>query len=389
MDIVRNELRRDVTEALKRAPICFLLGPRQSGKTHLARALAPLPENYFDLENMVDQRRLEENPQGELGRLFGLVVIDEAQRIPGIFPVLRVLADRPDNPARFLLLGSAAPHLVRGVSESLAGRVAYVDMGGFNVGEIEPQLHETLWLQGGLPPAFLQDEPHSFNWRLNYLRSLIEQDLREVAISRMTPAALRRFLLLLAQSHGSAWNHSIVARTLSVDYKTVQRHLELLEGTFLIRLLPPFERNLNKRLRKAPKMYVRDTGLMHALLSIRLQKELRAHMMFGPSWEGFAMEQVIRVLGLREAECFTYAVHNGDEMDLVVERGGHRYGFEFKASDSPGTTDSMRHSIRDIELEKVFVVYPGVKNYVLNERIEVVAARNLPGLAQDWEGKPS
>jgi len=385
MDIVRNELRKDVSAALERAPVCLLLGPRQAGKTSLARAFAPAPENFFDLENMVDQRRLEENPQGELSSLYGLVVIDEAQRIPAIFPVLRFLADRPDNPARFLLLGSAAPHLVRGVSESLAGRTAYVDMGGFNVGEIEPQHHETLWLQGGLPPAFLNDEPNSYNWRLDYLRALIEQDLRDLAATRMTPAALRRFLLLLAQSNGAVWNHSAAARVLAVDYKTVQRHLELFEGTFLIRLLPPFERNLNKRLRKSPKLYFRDTGLAHALLAIRSQRELRSHPMLGASWEGFGIEQVIRVLRLRESECFNYAVHNGDEMDLVVERGGRRYGFEFKANDSPAATLSMHNSVRDLQLQKVFVIHPGDRDYFLNEKIEAIAIRNLPRLAQSWE----
>jgi hypothetical protein len=385
MDIIRNEIRRDVVAALDRAPVCLLLGPRQAGKTNLARGFAPKPENFFDLENMVDQRRLEENPQGELSRLYGLVVIDEAQRNPAIFPVLRYLADRPENPARFLLLGSAAPHLVRGVSESLAGRAAYVDIGGFNVGEIESQHHETLWLQGGLPPAFLNDEAKSFNWRLDYIRALIEQDLREVGTSRMTPAALRRLVLLLAQSNGAVWNHSAAARVLAVDYKTIQRHLELLEGTFLIRLLPPFEPNLNKRLRKLPKLYFRDAGLAHALLSIRSQRELRSHPMLGASWEGFAIEQVIRVLRLQEIECFNYAVHSGDEMDLVVERAGRRYGFEFKANDNPGTDLSMHNAIRDLVLERVFVIHPGDRDYSLAEKIEAVAIRNLPVLAQRWE----
>ncbi len=387
MNIIRNELHADVTEALKRAPVCLLLGPRQSGKTSLAREFAPQTENFFDLENLVDQRRLEENPQGELSRLNGLVVIDEAQRFPGILPVLRVLADRPQNPARFLLLGSVAPHLVRGVSESLAGRIAYIDMGGFNVGEIEPKDHERLWLQGGLPPAFLSDEPISYSWRIDYLRALIELDLRGLATSRMTPAALRRLLLLLAQSNGAVWNHSAAGRVLAADYKTVQRHIELFEGTFLIRLLPPFERNLNKRLRKSPKLYFRDTGLALALLAIRSQRELRSHPMLGALWEGFAIEQVIRVLRLREGECFNYAVHSGAEMDLVVERGGRRYGFEFKANDSPAATPSIHSCIRALNLERVFVIHPGDRDYNLNEAIEAVAIRSLPRLASSWENR--
>lgn len=385
MDISRNQVRSEVTAALETSPVVLLLGPRQAGKTSLARSLSHDPANYFDLENMVDQRRLEENPQGELGRLYGLVIIDEAQRQPSLFPLLRYLADRPGNPAKFLLLGSASPHLMRGASESLAGRAAYVDMAGFNVSEIEPQHHETLWLQGGLPPAFLRDEPNSFKWRIDYLRALIEQDLRELATTRMEPAALRRFLLLLAQAHGHVWKHSTAAEVLSVDYKTIQRHLELFEGIFLLRLLQPFERNINKRLRKAPKLYFRDTGLMHAMLSIRSQKELRAHPQLGASWEGFGVEQVVRTLGLRESECSTYAVHSGDEMDLVVERGGKTYGFEFKASDSPGTTESMHNCIRDLQLAKVFVVHPGDRSYRLAEKIEAVAIRDLPDRRNSWE----
>jgi uncharacterized protein len=385
VDLLRNQLRKNIDEALNDSPICLLLGARQSGKTHMATQLSPKQENFFDLENMVDQTRLEENPQGELARLFGLVVIDEAQRLPAIFPVLRYLADRPGIPARFLLLGSASPHLMRGAGESLAGRVKYVEMGGFNVAEIDPPLHEQLWLQGGLPPSFLKEEPQSFNWRLDYLRSLIEQDLRKIAESRLPPATLRRLLLLLAQSHGKPWNASEAARILSIDSKTVQRHVDLFEGAFLLRLVPPFHTNIKKRLRKAPTLYFKDSGLLHALLGIRSQKELRSHREYGFSWEGFALEQVIRVLGLRESECFTYSVHSGDEMDLVVERGGIRYGFEFKATDSPTTTDSMRNSIRDLGLERVWVVHPGDRDYSLSDRINAVAARNLLRLGLHWD----
>jgi hypothetical protein len=342
-------------------------------------------DNYFDLENMVDQRRLEENPQGELGRLYGLVIIDEVQRLPAIFPVLRYLCDRPDNPAKFLLLGSAAPSLIAGVTESLAGRVAYVDIGGFNVAEIPPQHHETLWLQGGLPRAFLQDETSSFNWRLDYLRTLIEQDLRDLATLRIPPAALRRLLYILAQSHGQVWNNSEAAKLLTIDYKTVQRYLELFEGTFLIRLLRPFSTNLKKRLRKAPKLYFRDVGLAHALLSIRSYHQLRGLPFYGASWEGFALEQVIRVLGLREEECFTHAVHSGEEMDLVVERGGRIYGFEFKGSADVTATPSMLQVQQDLKLAKVYIVYPGPQNFSLRENIEVIGLANLPQLRGRWE----
>jgi predicted AAA+ superfamily ATPase len=387
MEIIRRQRIQEITDALARSPICLILGPRQAGKTHLARHFQTQADNYFDLENLVDERRLQENPQGELSRLYGLVVIDEAQRMPKLFPILRFLADRPDNPARFLLTGSASPELMEEASESLAGRVAYVDVGGFDVEEIEPPYHETLWLQGGLPRAYLQNEADSFNWRIDYLRSLVGEDLRELAQIRIAPVALRRLLQHLAQTNGRVWNHSAAARLLDVEYKTVQRYVDLLAGTFLLRLLLPFDVNLAKRLRKSPKLYFRDSGLVHALLNIRSQRELRGHLDYGFSWEGFALEQVIRVLRLRDSECFSHAVHSGAEMDLVVERGGHRYGFEFKASESPGNTDSIREVIGDLNLTRVFIVHPGDRDYAINEQVQAVAARNLPALRGRWEAQ--
>lgn len=385
MQISRNQIYKKIESALRRSPVCLLLGPRQSGKTWLARQFSPKPENYFDLENLIDLRRLEADPQGQLARLYGLVVIDEAQRMPELFPILRYLADRPDNAARFLLLGSAAPQLVRGVSESLAGRAAYVDMAGFSVGEINSSELETLWVQGGFPLAFLQNAEDSFHWRLDYLRTLIEQDLRDLATLRVSSSVLRRLLLVLAQANGQTWNHSTAGQLLSLDYKTVQRYIELLEGTFLIRQLPPFERNLNKRLRKAPKIYFRDAGLAHALLSIRTYKELSTHMLLGASWEAFALEQVIRTFHLREDECFTYSVHSGPEMDLVVERSGTCYGFEFKSSATPKITSSMTRTQRDLNLQRIFVISPGKQSYELSDTIEVIALPDLPERGKQWE----
>lgn len=386
MDIPRIQMRKDITEALDRSPVCLLLGQRQTGKSHLAKGFGAVPQNYFDLESMVDERRLEENAQGELGKLYGLVVIDEVQRMPKLFPLLRYLADRKDNPAKFLLLGSVAPRLVSGVSESLAGRVAYVDLGGFNVSEIEPQHHERLWLQGGLPGAFLSDEETSFKRRLDYLKAVIEQDMRELAETRISPSSLRQLLSYMANTHGKVWNHAPAAQLLGVDGKTIQRYIELFEGMYLIRRLRPYHSNLNKRLRKSPTLYFRDAGLVHALLSIRSPLELSRHPIYGFSWEGFALEQVIRVLGLRpEEECYTYSVHSGDEMDLVVERGGQRFGFEFKASTSPGTTASMINSIRDLKLSKVYVIHPGEQDYSLSDSIQAVGVRNLVLLKDTWD----
>ena len=380
MQIVRDELSKELFELLNNSPVCALLGARQIGKSHLARTLGVPEENYFDMEDEVARRRLEDNPQGELARLYGTVVIDEVQRVPAVFPILRYLADRPTNPAKFLLLGSVAPHLVQRISESLTGRVAFLEAGGFHIGEVEPQYQDVLWLQGGLPPAFLKGETESFRWRLDYLRTLVGQDLRELAQTRMTESALRRLLLFIAQSHAQPWNHSAAARVLGVDYKTIQRHIELFEGAFFLRRLPPFDRNLRKRMRKAPKLFIRDSGLLHALLTIRSLRELRAHPLLGHSWEGFAVEQTIRTLGLREQECFSFAVHSGDEMDLVVERGGRTYGFEFKHNDAPGRTPSMLGAQRDLGLAAVFVVHPGDRDYGLGDAIEAVAVRNLPAL---------
>ena len=380
MQVIREELRRLVHSRLAAAPICALLGARQVGKSHLARTFGVTEGNYFDLENEVARRRLEDNPQGELSQLYGLVVIDEVQRVPAVFPVLRYLADRPANPAKFLLLGSVSPHLVQHVSESLAGRVAFVEAGGLSLAEVGAEYQEALWLQGGLPLAFLRAEEESFLWRLDYLRTLIGRDLRDLAQTRLTESALSRLLLFIAQSHGQAWNSLAAARLLKVDNKTAQRYLDLFEGLFLLRQLRPFERNLGKRLRKAPKVFIRDSGLLHALLTIRNLRDLRAHPLMGASWEGFALEQTIRALGLREAECFTYAVHSGNEMDLVVERGGKTYGFEYKHSEAPGKTKSILGSRSDLGLASVFVVHSGDRDFGLGDGIEAVAVRNLPAL---------
>ncbi len=380
MQIVRDELRREVLSRLAASPVCALLGARQVGKSYLAKALGVAAGNYFDLEDEVSRRRLEDNPQGELSQLYGLVVIDEVQRVPAVFPVLRYLADRAANPAKFLLLGSVSPHLVQRVSESLTGRVAFVETGGFHLAETGSEYQDALWLAGGLPPAFLRGEEESFRWRLDYLRTLVGQDLRELARTSLTESALRRLLLFIAQSHGQPWNSSAAARVLSVDYKTIQRHLELFEGMYFIRQLPPFDRNLGKRLRKAPKLFIRDSGLLHALLTIRNLRDLRAHPLMGASWEGFALEQTIRALGLREQECFTYAVHSGNEMDLVVERGGKLHGFEYKHSEAPGKTPSMLGARGDLGLSAVFVVHSGDRDYGLGDGIEAVAVRNLPAL---------
>ncbi len=378
----RPRLRVLVERSLRENPITALLGPRQSGKTHLSRLMGAEPANCFDLENFSDLTRLQDDAMTALGRLSGLVIIDEVQRMPDLFPLLRVLADRPGLPARFLLLGSAAPQLVRGVSESLAGRVSFIDMGGLHLGEVDPADYERLWLRGGFPPAYLASElERSVKWRLDYVRTFIERDLRELADTKLGSADLRRLLLLLADAHGQPWNNSDAARILGVNYKTIQRHVDLLCGAFVLRELPAFLPNVRKRLRKAPKYYFRDSGLLHALLALPSAEHLYAHRGVGASWEGFAIEQIVRLLELRDEDCFNYAVQEGAEMDLVVRRPEGWVGFEFKASSAPRVTASIRQSMEDAGLSRVYVVYPGEKDFPLGENIDAVGIRNLRRLA--------
>lgn len=381
LTINRTRLHVLVERSLQENPITALLGPRQSGKTHLSRLLGAEPGNCFDLENFSDLTRLQDDATTALGRLSGLVVIDEVQRMPELFPLLRVLADRPGLPARFLLLGSASPELVRGSSESLAGRVSFIDMAGLHLGEVSAADYENLWLRGGLPRSFLAVSPEtSLKWRLDYVRTFIERDLRELAETRMGSADLRRLLLMLADSHGQPWNNSDAARTLGVNYKTIQRHVDLLCGAFVLRELPPYLANVRKRLRKSSKYYFRDSGLLHALLALPSVERLQAYRGLGASWEGFALEQLVRILELREEECFNYAVQEGAEMDLVVRRPRGLVGFEFKAGAAPRATPSMMHSIEDLGLDHVWVVYPGTQDFPLGEKIDAIGITNLARL---------
>ena len=348
------------------------------------------PENYFDLEDDISLVRLEGGAQSVLDRLNGTVVIDEIQRRPQLFTSLRVLADRPDRRARFLILGSASPALLKESSESLAGRITFIDMGGFHLGELPPDEldlgWERLWVLGGFPRAFLlADTELSYRWRLNYLRALAERDLRELAETKLTSDQIRRLLLIIAHHHGQAWNHSAVAASLGITSKTVQRHMELLKAAFMIREMPPFHANVSKRLRKAPRYYFRDSGLLHALLGLKDIFSVTSHAVHGASWEGFCIEQIIRGFELDETRCFCYSVQSGTEMDMVVETPRGMFGFEFKAGPAPSRTRSMIESIQDIGLEKVFVIYPGLQRYSLDEKIEVVPLKMLMDLRAPFE----
>jgi predicted AAA+ superfamily ATPase len=379
MILGREGYRRQIQDSLARYRVTALLGPRQCGKTTLAKALEARPEAYFDLEDPQDLARLEA-PRLTLGALSGLVIIDEIQRRPDLLPLLRVLADRPGIPARFLILGSASPNLVKGVSESLAGRVGFVDLSGFDGTEVGFDRLDALWLRGGLPESFLSEtDEASLHWRQQFIRTFLTRDIPQLGIT-IPSEKLRRFWLMVAHYHGQTWNASEIAGSLGVNYKTAQHYLDILTGSFMIRSLPSWTENLGKRVRKAPKIYLRDSGLFHALQGTRSLPELQAHPKLGASWEGLAVEHVLRVLRIEPGEAFHWGTHGGAELDLLLVRGGRRWGFELKYADAPRTTKSMRAALHDLRLERLFVIHPGERDYQLDDRIQVLALRNVEGL---------
>ena len=384
MAIERTLARARIHEAFSVHPAVALTGPRQCGKTTLARAIAaadPEGSTIFDLESAVDRRRLQA-PEQALAGLAGLVVIDEIQREPALFETLRVLVDRPDNPARFLVLGSASPALVRGISESLAGRVGIVDLAGFDLAEIGPNRWRTLWLRGGFPRAWLA--PHdraSAVWRRSFVQTFLERDIPQLGIT--VPAeTLRRFWTMLAHYHGQVWNAAEFARALGSSEGTARRYLDILTGAFMMRALPPWFANVRKRQVKSPRVYVRDTGLLHTLLTLETGDQLAGHPKVGASFEGFAVEQIAGAFDT--GDVYFWATHGGAELDLLVMRGGKRYGFECRLADAPGTTRSMRVALNDLELEHLWVVYPGNEAYPLDDRISVLPVADIPALAERW-----
>jgi uncharacterized protein len=370
-----------VEEGLSKAPITLLLGPRQCGKTTLARYYEGRPDTYwFDLENYLHRSRLEDNPMGTLASLRGIVVLDEVQLLPELFQLLRVLADRPEMPARFLLLGSASPRLVRHASETLAGRVFRVEMAGFAGSEVGTHHQQTLWLRGGFPDSFNAGcDADSLKWRRDFISDFLQRDLPALAESRLSPQQLRRLLLLLASHNGSAVNASALGRDVGVDFKTVQRYLDVLEGAYLLRVVPPFFVNVAKRVRKAPKLYVRDTGILHALLGLETPEQVQTSGRMGFSWESFCLEHLIHEAALAGDDCFYYTVQGGAELDLVTMVGGSVFGFEFKHGEKPGITKSMRVAAEDLGAKRVFEIYPGPDTFTLDEsgRFLAVAWRDL------------
>jgi len=372
---------------LRRHPIVCIIGARQVGKTTVARQFAAHvrgPCECFDLENPEDLARLAD-PLLALQRLKGLVVLDEVQRLPELFPVLRVLADRPARAARFLLLGSASPALLRQSSETLAGRIAYYELPGFALDEVGARSHERLWLRGGFPRSYLAPSgPASHEWRRAFVQTFLERDLPQLGVT-IGSVTLRRFWTMLAHYHGQIWNASEFARSFAVSDSTVRNYLEILASALVVRMLLPWHENVGKRQVKAPKAYIADSGLLHTLLNLRTLPDVEAHPKCGASWEGFVLGQVVHRLGASPDECFFWATHNGAELDLLVVRGRRRLGFEIKRTAAPHLTPSMRVALTDLGLQRLDVIHAGEHTFPLAPKVRAVA---LSRLLQDLEPLP-
>lgn len=373
--IRRKTLLALIRSCLQHDPIVTILGPRQCGKTTVARWIAKdTHAHFFDLEDPADRRALEE-PKTVLAPLSGVVVIDEAQRRPDLFPILRVLADRRPNPSRFLLTGSASPDLVRGASESLAGRVGFVDMGGFDLDEVGSRSLRKLWARGGFPRSFLaSSDAESWRWRDGFIQTFLERDLRQYGVE-VPSVMLGRLWQMLAHYHGQIWNASEIGRSLGEAHTTVKRHLDVLTGALVVRQLQPWFQNLGKRLVKSPKVFVRDSGLLHALLGLTDLRAVEGHPKLGASWEGFVIEEILRITGDRAA--WFWGTQGLSELDLLVRWQGKLLGFEMKYGDAPAMTKSLHVAMQDLALDHAFIVYPGTRTYPVTDKVTVIPLPDL------------
>jgi predicted AAA+ superfamily ATPase len=377
--ILRHEELIRLRGLLRRHRVVGIIGARQVGKTTLAHMLSAGwrgKSSFFDLESFEDQSRLAD-PMLALKPLRGLIVLDEIQRLPNLFTVLRVLADRQAKPASFLVLGSASPDLLRQSSESLAGRIFYHEISGFTLGEVGAAHYEKLWFRGSFPRSFLaRSLTESNEWRMGFIRTFLERDLPQLGMG-VSAATMRRFWTMLAHYHGQIWNSSEFARSFGVADTTVRNYLDRLTSALVVRQLLPWHENISKRQVKSPKVYVADSGLLHALLNVRSMLDLESHPKVGASWEGFVLDQVIRQLRADREECFFWATHGGAELDLLVVRGRLRLGFEFKRTSAPRITTSMRQSIKDLGLNRLDVVHAGSQTFFLSKNIRAVALSRL------------
>ena len=377
MQIPRNYHLRRLRLLLREFPVVALLGARQVGKSTLARQLAAShrgPTTWFDLEDPTDLARLAD-PGLELRPLRGLVVLDEIHRLPGVFPLLRVLADRPRTPARFLVLGSASPDLLRQTSETLAGRVAFHELDGFGLREVEDL--ERLWLRGGFPLSYLaRSAPASRRWRDGFIRTFLTRDVPDLG-SSIPPLTLRRFWTMLAHWHGQIWNGAEFGRAFGVAHTTVRRYLDLLTSVFVVRQLQPWHENIRKRQVRSPKVYVADSGVLHALLGLSTREAVLSHPKVGASWEGFVVQQIVRLLTASPEQCFHWSTHSGAELDLLVVAGDRRYGFEVKRAEAPRPTPSMRSAFETLGLDRLDVVHAGAQSYAMAPGMRALPAARL------------
>jgi predicted AAA+ superfamily ATPase len=376
MKVGRPNLITEVLSALQRSRAVGLVGPRQCGKSTLARQIGGLTAEveYFDLEDPEAEARLRD-AKLTLAPLKGLVIIDEVQRRPDLMPLLRVLLDRDPLPARYLLLGSASPELIRGASESLAGRIEFIEMEGFTLQEVGTESIQKLWLRGGFPLSYLaRSDADSFRWRSAFLQAFFERDLRLMGVD-LPPLTVLRFITMLAHYHGQTCNGSEIARSMQLAHTTIKRYLDILTGALLVYQLPPWAENIGKRLVKSPKIYIRDSGLLHALLDLPDMRTLQSHPKLGASWEGFAMGQLLSRLEKRYVHF--WSTHGGAELDLCVMRGSRRTGVEFKYSSAPTISKSMRIALEDLRLDHLYIVTPGDKSFALAEDISVLGLSRL------------
>lgn len=372
----RQLFKEEVLESISFNPVTAILGPRQCGKTTIARMIAKEhpQSNFFDLEDPTDFELFKSAPKTLLQRYSGLIIIDEVQIIPELFPLLRVLADEQNANRKFLILGSASPELVRKSSESLAGRIGFVNLTGFRLNEIENAALEKLWLRGGFPRSYLAtSEKQSFNWRNSFAQTFLERDISMLGFN-IPPITLRRFWQMLAHYHGQVWNGAEFARAMGVSEPTVKRYLDILTGTFMVRQLQPWHENLKKRQVKAPKVYIRDSGILHSLLSLK-SEAIFSHVKVGASWEGFVIEQIIQQMNTRDF--YYWRTHAGAEIDLLVLKEGKRIGFEVKYSDIPKPARSMHIAIEDLKLDALYLIYKGTRKIDFGNGIIAIPAEQL------------
>ncbi len=383
-NLQRPAALREVERLLRLSPVVALLGPRQVGKTTMARRIIASrrgPTTLFDLEDPRDVARLAD-PMLALADRRGLVVLDEIQLRPDIFPTLRVLADRKPLPCRFLVLGSATPELLRQGAESLAGRIAFHELRPLSLAETGAEHLMRLWRRGGFPCAYLaRSEQASMEWRRNFVRTFLERDLPQLGIG-IPSSTLRRFWQMLAHVHGNVLNSSELARAFGVADTTIRRYVETLEATFMVRTLRPYHANIAKRQVKAPKVYIADSGILHTLLDLQTVHDLDGHPKVGASWEGFLLETVVAQLGARGDQCYFWATHGGAELDLLVVNGTRRRGFEFKRTTEPSVTPSMRSALADLKLDRLDVVHAGDDSFPLATRINAISASRLHDLTR-------